>query len=80
MCPKEQQTSDNPIAKDYCFIMEILDKFSFSGMLKSFKWSLEKTNISQTTGIVKKIIIHDNSLQCFFIFARANFPDSHRTN
>ena len=57
MCPKEQQTSDNLIVKDYCFIIEILDKFIFSGILKgclkSFKWSLERISISQTTGIVK---------------------------
>ena len=26
MCPKEQQTSDNLIVKDYCFIMQIFDK------------------------------------------------------
>ena len=32
MCPNEQQTSDNLI--DYCFIIEIFDKFSFSGMLR----------------------------------------------
>ena len=24
MCPKEQQTSDNVIVKDYCFIIEYL--------------------------------------------------------
>ena len=34
MCPEEQQTSDNLNAKDYCFIIEILDKFSFSGILR----------------------------------------------
>ena len=28
MCPKEQQISDNLIVKDYCFIIEIFDKFS----------------------------------------------------
>ena len=28
MCPKEQQTSDNLIVKDYCFIIEIFDKGS----------------------------------------------------
>ena len=28
MCPKEQQTSDN------CFITEIFEKFSFSGILR----------------------------------------------
>ena len=35
MCPKEQQTSDNLIAivKDDCFIIEIDDKCSFSGIL-----------------------------------------------
>ena len=33
MCPKKQQTSDNLIVKDYCFIIEIFDKFSFSGIL-----------------------------------------------
>ena len=32
MCPKEQQISDNLIVKDYCFITEIFDKFSFSGI------------------------------------------------
>ena len=33
MCPNEQQTSDNLIVEDYCFIIEIFDKSSFSGML-----------------------------------------------
>ena len=28
MCPKEQQTSNNPIADDYCFIIEILIKLT----------------------------------------------------
>ena len=55
--PKEQQTSDNLIVKDYCFIIEIFDKFSFSGILRGclrhFNWSLEKISISQTTGNVK---------------------------
>ena len=41
MCPKEQQTSDNLIVKDYRFMIEIFDKFGFSGILrgmfKSFK-------------------------------------------
>ena len=32
MCRKEQQTSDNLIVKDYCFIIEIFDKFSFTGI------------------------------------------------
>ena len=34
MCPKEQQTRDNLIVKDCCFITEIFDKFSFSGILR----------------------------------------------
>ena len=34
MCPEEQQTSDNLIVKDNCFIIEIFDKFSFSGILR----------------------------------------------
>ena len=34
MCPKEQQNSDNLIVKDYCFIIEVFDKFSFSGTLR----------------------------------------------
>ena len=33
MCLKEQQTSDNLIVEDYCFISEIFDKFSFNGVL-----------------------------------------------
>ena len=32
MCPEEQQTSDNLIVKDNCFIIEIFDKCSFSGI------------------------------------------------
>ena len=31
MCHKEQQTSDNLIFKDNCFIIEIFDIFSPSG-------------------------------------------------
>ena len=34
MSPKEQKTSDDLIVKDYCFIIEIFDKFSFSGILR----------------------------------------------
>ena len=34
MCPKEQQTSDNLIVRDYCFITEMFDNFSFSGILR----------------------------------------------
>ena len=32
MCPKEQQTNDNLIVKAYYFIIEIFDKFGFSGI------------------------------------------------
>ena len=57
MCPEEQQTSDNLIVKDYCFIIEIFDKFSFSGILRGclshLNECLERISISQTTGIVK---------------------------
>ena len=34
MCPEKQQTSDNLIVNDSCFIIEIFDKFSFSGILR----------------------------------------------
>ena len=34
MYPKEQQTSDNLIVKDYCLIIETFNKFSFSGILR----------------------------------------------
>ena len=34
MCPKEQQTSDNLTVKGNSFIIEIFDKFSFSGILR----------------------------------------------
>ena len=34
MCPEEQQTSDNLIVKDNCFVIEMFDKFSFSGILR----------------------------------------------
>ena len=32
VCPEEKQTSHNLIVKDYCFILEIFDKLSFSGI------------------------------------------------
>ena len=32
MCSKELKTSDNVIVEDYCFIIKIFDKFSFSGI------------------------------------------------
>ena len=34
ICHEEQQTSDNLIVKDNCFIIEIFDKFSFCGILR----------------------------------------------
>ena len=34
MCPKEQQTSDNLIVKDNCFVIEIFD----NGPVKLIKW------------------------------------------
>ena len=34
MCPKEQQTSDNLIVEDNCFITEVFDKVNFSGILR----------------------------------------------
>ena len=39
ICLKEQQTSDNLTVNDYCFITEIFDKFSFSGIL----WGMFKS-------------------------------------
>ena len=43
MCPKEQQTSGNLIAKDYCFIVEIFDKFYFSDILRGCLRHLKKS-------------------------------------
>ena len=34
MFPEEHQTSDNLIVEDYCFIIELFDKFSFSGIVR----------------------------------------------
>ena len=34
ICDKEQQVSDNLIVKDNCFIIEIFDQFSFSGIVR----------------------------------------------
>ena len=34
MCPKEQQTNDNLTVEDNCFVSEIFDKYSFSGILR----------------------------------------------
>ena len=56
MFPKEQQTSDNLIVKDCCFI---IDKFIFSGVLRGCLSNLneaykeQRISISETTGIVK---------------------------
>ena len=33
MYPKEQQNSDNLIVEENCFIVEIFDKYVFSGIL-----------------------------------------------
>ena len=41
MCQKEQQTSDNLIGEDNCFIIEIFD-FSFSGILRGCLSHLNK--------------------------------------
>ena len=42
ICPEKQQTSDNLIVKDNCFIMEIFDKFSFSGIFRGCLSHLNK--------------------------------------
>ena len=42
ICPKEQQTNDNLIVKDSCFMVEIFDKFSFSGILRGCLSHLNK--------------------------------------
>ena len=34
MYPEEQQTSDDLIVEDNCFVIEIFDKCSFSGILR----------------------------------------------
>ena len=34
MSPKEQQTSDNLIVEDNCFIIEVFDNCSFSGIFR----------------------------------------------
>ena len=33
MCPKKQETSDNLIVKDNCFVIEIFDKFRCLSLL-----------------------------------------------
>ena len=37
MCPEEQQTSNYLMVKDYCFIIEIFDKFTFKVTEDSFR-------------------------------------------
>ena len=34
MCSEEQQTTDDLIVKDSCFVIEIFDKCSFTGILR----------------------------------------------
>ena len=36
----EQQTSDNLIVKDNCFIIEIFDRFVFSGVLRKLMFKV----------------------------------------
>ena len=43
MCPKEPQTSDNLIAEDNSFIVEIFDKCSFSGIFRGCLSYLNET-------------------------------------
>ena len=44
MCLKKQRTSDDLIVKDYCFITEIFDKFSFNGISGIFRGCLYHLN------------------------------------
>ena len=50
MCPEEQQTSDNLFVKDYCFIIEIFDKFSFSGIVPTHMVTLTQVETSVYLG------------------------------
>ena len=45
MCSKEQQTSDNLIVKDNCFIIEISDKCSFSAIHRAVYTGLDRFGI-----------------------------------
>ena len=43
MCLKEQQTNDNLIVKDKCFVIEIFDKCSFETVYsRKFQITVEK--------------------------------------
>ena len=81
ICPKKQQTSDNLIVEDNCFIIEIFDKCSLSGILRGclnqLKLSLEKITVDNW---YCEILYFMKIAFIFFIFARANFSDSRRTN
>ena len=58
MCPKKQQTSDNLIVKNYCFIIEIFDKFTFSGILQELTFLIP---IGQIKGVLNfKILCLDS--------------------
>ena len=80
---KEQQTTDNLIVKDCCFITEKIDKFDFSGIRRGCLSHLNESKKNKHLPDNWYCEINYNSLQwplVFFIFARANFFDSHRTS
>ena len=52
MCPKEQQTLVNLIVKDCCFIIEIFDKFSFSGILRGM---FKVTGLGTLTPVINQL-------------------------
>ena len=64
MCPKEQQTSDNLIVKDYCFIIEVFDKFSFSGIVPDQIGTLSQVGTKKISkaGPFKNFLSHVGTL------------------
>ena len=50
MCSKEQQTSNNLIVKNNCFIIEISDKCSFSAVHKAVYTGLDRFGIGPRLG------------------------------
>ena len=53
MCPKEQQTNDNLIVKDQCFIIEIFDKYRPSGILTG--WLSHLKGLCREQGFIAAI-------------------------
>ena len=66
MCPKEQQTSDNPIVKDYCFILEIFDKGDVEFDVKNRNSSIAFLHMKSKCANFARVLLDQQDNICTF--------------